>query len=42
MVNFYRELLETNPLFLDTEITGLDMQAEIVKLAMVNARGEKS
>lgn len=35
-----RQWLATEPLFLDTETTGLDSRAEIVELAVVNAQGE--
>jgi DNA polymerase III subunit epsilon len=32
--------LAADPLFLDTETTGLDDKAEVVELAIINARGE--
>jgi uncharacterized protein YprB with RNaseH-like and TPR domain len=40
MAEICRAWLNSNPLFLDTETTGLDEHAEIVELAVVDGQGE--
>lgn len=35
-----RRMLERQPIYLDTETTGLDFDAEIVEVAVINAQGE--
>ncbi len=40
MTEVCQEWLANDPLFLDTETTGLDERAEIVELAVVNVEGE--
>jgi DNA polymerase III subunit epsilon len=39
-VNFAREYLSHNPVYLDTETTGLDSSAEIVEITIIDHTGE--
>lgn len=40
VVQAARELLTHQPIFLDTETTGIDGQAEVVEIAIINSEGE--